>query len=122
MRALGRELLLLASLNTVTLLGAETVGRAYGGGMLKLEPREADALPVPAPALLEATRPALAALRPHLLQRLDEGRLLDAVRLVDEVLLMGGLGLGKEQVQALEKGHAMLRARRTARGRRGKRG
>ncbi|MGH3821450.1 MAG: HsdM family class I SAM-dependent methyltransferase, partial [Pseudonocardiaceae bacterium] len=46
-RDLGRELLPLASLNSLTLLGAELVGRAYGGGMLKIEPREADQLPVP---------------------------------------------------------------------------
>ena len=39
LRQLGMDLLPLASLNSMTLLGAETVGRAYGGGMLKLEPR-----------------------------------------------------------------------------------
>ena len=54
LRELGTGLLPLAALNTMTLLGAETVGRSYGGGMLKLEPKEADRLPVPSPALIEA--------------------------------------------------------------------
>ena len=42
LRRLGMDLLPVAALNSMTLLAAETVGRAYGGGMLKLEPREAD--------------------------------------------------------------------------------
>ncbi|WIM71000.1 Eco57I restriction-modification methylase domain-containing protein [Corynebacterium suedekumii] len=46
---LGRELLPLASLNSITLMHAEIVGRAYGGGVLKLEPREADIWLTPSP-------------------------------------------------------------------------
>lgn len=37
LRRLGIDLLPLGALTSMTLLGAETVGRAYGGGMLKLE-------------------------------------------------------------------------------------
>src|SRR5205085_12055419 len=44
--ALG-QLLPLALLNSATLLGTEIVGRSYGGGMLKHEPREIDLLPMP---------------------------------------------------------------------------
>ncbi|MBI3492572.1 MAG: N-6 DNA methylase, partial [Acidobacteria bacterium] len=51
-RQLAMDLLPLAVLNSVTLLGSELVGRSYGGGMLKLEPREADLLPVPSRALV----------------------------------------------------------------------
>lgn len=115
-RALGMDLLPLASLNSMTLLGAETVGRAYGGGMLKIEPREADHLPVPSPALLEAAREALSILRPQMATHLRNGRLLEAAKLVDEVLLVGQLGMKRADVRALREGHADLTARRVARG------
>jgi adenine-specific DNA-methyltransferase len=115
-RALGMDLLPIASLNSMTLLGAETVGRAYGGGMLKIEPREADHLPVPSPAVLEAAREALAVLRPQMGTHLRNGRLLEAAKLVDEVLLVGQLGMKRADVRALREGHAELTARRVARG------
>lgn len=47
-----RDVLALAATNSVTGLGAEFIGRAYGGGLLKLEPREAGRLPVPEIALV----------------------------------------------------------------------
>ncbi len=115
-RELGTELLPLAALNSMTLLGAESVGRAYGGGMLKLEPREADLLPVPSPEFVGAANGRLAALRPQLASRLRGGRLLDAARLVDDVLLVGELGMTAAHVGALRDGHAELMARRVARG------
>jgi adenine-specific DNA-methyltransferase len=113
---LGMDMLPIASLNSMTLLGAETVGRAYGGGMLKLEPREADELPVPTKAILESAQSALSALRPQLYSALRNGRLLDAVRLVDNALLVGELGLSRTKVKALREAHAELSSRRTARG------
>lgn len=115
-RALGRELLPLASLNSLTLLGAELVGRAYGGGMLKLEPREADRLPVPSPAVVAACRTALAARRPAVRAALRRGDLLAAVRLVDQVLLGDYLRLNINQHAELVAAHALLTARRVARG------
>jgi hypothetical protein len=112
----GLDLLPLAALNSMTLLGAETVGRAYGGGMLKLEPREADELPVPTKSALESAQSALSALRPQMAQALRNGRLLEAVRMVDDALLVGQLGLPRTKVRALRAAHAELSARRTARG------
>ena len=116
LRELGTGLLPLAALNTVTLLGAETVGRSYGGGMLKLEPKEADRLPVPSPALIEAAGTALTALRPQMATRLRNARLMDAVRLVDNVILIGELGMSRAVIRDLREAHAELTARRTARG------
>lgn len=116
-KALGADLLPLASLNTMTLLGAETVGRAYGGGMLKLEPKEADVLPVPSPEILASCRDALTALRPQMAVALRNNRLTAAARLIDGVLLIGALGMSRPQVALLEQAHHDLTARRMARGR-----
>lgn len=115
-RTSGMRLLPIASLNSVTLLGAETVGRAYGGGMLKIEPREADVLPMPSPALVAKHRDALAALRPSVAGLLRAGRLLDAVAAVDAVLLTRGLRTSKRDLLSLRTEQGALAARRVARG------
>jgi len=115
-RTLGCELLPVASLNSVTVLGAELVGRAYGGGMLKLEPREADQLPVPAPETVAACWRALQALRPAVRAALRRKDLLGAVRLVDDVLLRDHLSVDENQHSELVDAHALLSARRVARG------
>ena len=112
----GVNLLPIASLNSVTLLGAETVGRAYGGGMLKVEPREADALPMPSPSLVNRHREPLMALRASVSGLLRAGRLLDAVAAVDDVLLIKGLRMSKKDLAAVRTEHAGLMARRVARG------
>lgn len=117
-RDLGRSLLPIAALTSMTLVGAETVGRGYGGGMLKLEPREADRLPVPSPEVVAAAAESLMAVRPQLATRLRYGRLVEAARIVDDVLLVGELGIRRSEVKALRDAHAALSARRTARGRR----
>ncbi|EWS99698.1 methyltransferase [Intrasporangium oryzae NRRL B-24470] len=115
-KTLGRDLLPLASLNSVTLLGAETVGRAYGGGMLKIEPREADRLPVPSAPTVMAAKKALSRLRPKVTRHLRSGRLLEATHLVDEVLLVGELGVRVTELREIREARAELTARRTARG------
>lgn len=121
-QVLGRQLLPLASLSSATLLGAEIVGRAYGGGMLKLEPREADLLPVPSPDVVEAAREPLKAIRDLVSGHLRQRKLAEAARLVDEVLLVDQLRMSVSDVSELAAARAMLAARRKARGmRRGER-
>ncbi len=85
--------------------------------MLKLEPKEADRLPVPSPDVLRAQQDALTALRSQVAARLrDSSGLLEAANLVDDVLLIGALGMSRSDVRALRDAHADLTARRVARG------
>jgi hypothetical protein len=116
-RRLGLELLPLAALNSVTLLGAEVVGRSYGGGLLKLEPREADRLPVPSAGLIERARVRLRKLRAPVEEALERGALHEAVALVDRELLERSLGLGADELADLRRARAILFSRRTARAR-----
>lgn len=118
-RKLGRELLPIACLNSLTLLGAEIVGRAYGGGLLKLEPREADRLPVPSLELIKQSAEKLRCLRPQLSIALRQNDLSHAVELVDKVILSEGMSVSDEDLNGLRHARARLFERRRARGTKG---
>lgn len=114
LRTLGRDLLGLAALNSVTVLHAEIVGRSYGGGILKIEPREADRWLVPSSELVAARADELRAVRRRVGSLLERGRLLEATRVVDDAL-------GLETRIVLEPVRAArdsLATRRTVRSRR----
>lgn len=90
--------------------------------MLKVEPREADRLPMPSPDLVREHRDALITLRPKVTAALRSGRLLNAVALVDEVLLVDALGMTRAALLAVRNEHRMLAARRGTRGKENARG
>lgn len=114
-RELGRELLPLASLNSVTLLNAEMVGRSYGGGILKIEPREADVWAMPSPTLVEARADALRAIKADVVRLLRGGDLLGAVHAVDHALLVDADALTPEDLQVVRRAHTAMSSRRGAR-------
>jgi hypothetical protein len=105
----------LLALNSVTMLGAEVLGRSYGGGILKMEPREAASLPVPGEAELVAAWTQLKERRSSLDAALRSGGWPGVVTQVDEVLLRGVLGLGPQAVSTLRAAATLLRVRRTRR-------
>ncbi|WOP17396.1 class I SAM-dependent DNA methyltransferase [Raineyella sp. LH-20] len=111
------DLLAVASLNSVTMLGAEIVGRAYGGGVLKMEPREADAWPMPAPELVLEHADALTVVRSQLGRVLRSGQIGEAAKLVDDAFLVRSVGLSRSTVAEVREARQSLSDRRKARGR-----
>lgn len=118
-RAVGLELLPLASLNSVTLLNAEMVGRSYGGGILKLEPREADEWAMPSPALVAAHAEELRSIKAKVARFLQHGKLMEAVHLVDDILLTGSGAMSATELESVRGAHAEMTARRVTRSRSG---
>ncbi|MEJ7785648.1 MAG: N-6 DNA methylase [Solirubrobacteraceae bacterium] len=95
--------------NSLTMLSCELVGRSYGGGVLKLEPTEAEAVVLP--PLVADDELLITA------DRLVRARdLPGALSAVDEAVLGGGLGLADEDIRLLREGAELLRARRRGRG------
>jgi adenine-specific DNA methylase len=98
--------------NSITLLSAELVGRSYGGGVLKLEPTEAEAL------LLPRIDNSAAELLPQvdrlIRARADLDQVLD---MTDDVLLRSGIGLSDAEIRSLRRSGERLRQRRLQRGR-----
>jgi len=100
-----------ASINSVTFAFSEVLGRSYGGGVLELEPREAEALPYPDPDGLSAKdiKQVDALLR--------AGELMAALDYVDQRLLVDQAGIDPALVATLRGAWQRLRDRRLARGR-----
>jgi adenine-specific DNA-methyltransferase len=97
--------------NSLTLLSVELVGRSYGGGVLKLEPTEAEAV------LLPPIPPELSQLLPVVDEAVRARELVRALDLIDGVVLKDVLGLDDDAITSLRQGRERLRGRRKRRGR-----
>ena len=116
-RTLGRAFLPIAALNSVTALGAEIIGRSYGGGVLKVEPREAARLPVPSPQLIRGLVDELQAFEATSGRLLRSGR-HDVIRSkVDSVLFGSGNSAPDARLSKLQGTRDNLRTRRHDRSR-----
>jgi hypothetical protein len=112
---ISRDALPLLSLNSVTMLGAELYGRSYGGGILKMEPREAASLPVPSPEVLGRAWEILRKDRAILNRQLCNGEWSKVVDRVDDVLLGNVLALKPDEIKQIKVAGQKLRARRLVR-------
>ena len=102
------------AMNSVTFAVSEIVGRSYGGGILELEPSEAEELPVPDPSLLAD----------HLVAKVDElvrdKRIDEAIEVVDQAVLIDKLGFTRGDIEDARSAWRTLRDRRNGRGKRKK--
>lgn len=115
-RDVARDVLAVGAVNSFTMLSAELVGRSYGGGVLKVEPREADRWLMPSPNLLQAHAAELSDVAPRV-RLLLAGRDLDgASDLVDRILFAD-----RAAAAAVRGDRLTLTSRRLARGRSGRR-
>ncbi|RUP06408.1 MAG: class I SAM-dependent methyltransferase [Mycobacterium sp.] len=96
--------------NSATFAFAEIMGRSYGGGILELEPAEAERLPIPPPACAD---PDLV-VDVDLLLRANE--IEKALDLVDRRVLIEQLGVSPDVVAQCRAAWRALRRRRTGRG------
>ncbi|MDQ3485137.1 MAG: SAM-dependent methyltransferase, partial [Actinomycetota bacterium] len=111
----ARVALPLLCLNSLTMLGAEVHGRSYGGGILKMEPREAAALPLPGPEVMAKAWAELRPLRSRLEHSLKAGKWTEVVKRVDAAVLGTGAGLPEADVASLLAAARSLRERRIGR-------
>lgn len=92
----------------LTAASAEIEGRSYGGGVLELEPTEAERLLVP--KQLNGAMPIAEADR-----LVRSGRLADVLEENDRLVLKGSLGLSSDECKMLKGIWAKMRDRRMAR-------
>ncbi len=95
--------------NSATFAFTESMGRSYGGGILELEPREAELLPIP-PLHLVTTD-----LVTDVDTLLKSGEVDKALDLVDRQVLIEGLGWDASRTEACRAAWLTLRKRRTSR-------
>ncbi len=96
--------------NSATFAFAEILGRSYGGGILELEPAEAEQLPIPPPAYASTE---LAGDVDLLLKANEIEKALD---IVDRRVLIDGLGWSPDTVAQCRAAWSTLRDRRKKRG------
>lgn len=99
------ERLAAAFFNSLTFAFAEVIGRSYGGGLLEIEPNEAERLPIPLGGAESLDIREIDAL-------VRAGKINDALDRTDVVMLRQGLGLSAQECRMIRGIWEKLRDRR----------
>jgi len=99
--------------NTLTMLSAELVGRSYGGGVLKLEPSEAERIKVFRPP--DELAEDLALLLPKVDQLLRAKAFDEVLQTVDRAILRRRLKVDANTLDRLSQSYRSLRQKRLMR-------
>ena len=99
-----------AFMNSMTFGFTEVIGRSYGGGVLILEPSEAEKLPIPIKGAENLDFDKIDSLE-------RQNRIEDILKMTDEILLKQELGLSEKQVNMFHNIWKKLSYRRFNRGR-----
>lgn len=94
--------------NSLTLAWTEVGGRSYGGGVLELEPSEAESLPIPYNETINIDSEKVDVL-------LRKGKEAEALDYVDSIVLKDYLGMSDTTVRNIRNAWIDLRERRTNR-------
>lgn len=105
---LQKEAVAAMFLNSLTFAFTEITGRSYGGGVLELEPGEAENLPIP-------FKGALSLSLNEIHELILKNRVYDAIDITDKVLLHEHLGISMKDIGALRAIWEKLRDRRVNR-------
>jgi adenine-specific DNA methylase len=115
-RGCAPEILVAGAFTHLTAASAEIEGRSYGGGVLELEPNEAELLLIPDATAMTAAMP---------LEECDKmvraGRLGAALEENDRLVLSGAMGVSAADCASLSTVWSKMRERRFARGKRARR-
>lgn len=110
-----REAMPFLMLNSLTMLSAEITGRTYGGGILKMEPREASHLAVPSPERASQAWKHLKERRQELDQLVKTRSWHRIAEIINPVLLTDTLGISAAEVGRLNAALVRQRGRRQRR-------
>jgi hypothetical protein len=100
--------------SSISLLSFELEGRSYGGGVLKLETREAERVEIP--VLDDALASSLIATLPEIDHRVRHGHPESGTELVDRVLVAHGV-IDEAGLEEMRGAKMQLQQRRALRGR-----
>ncbi len=105
---LQKEALAAMFLNSLTFAYSEVMGRSYGGGVLELQPSEAENLPVPSKGGRNLDLNEIHEL-------VLENRIYDVIEITDKVLLHDHLGMSMKDIKSLRSIWEKLSNRRVNR-------